>query len=331
MSGSRKAAILLLSLEPDYAARILSQLDRASVERLSFEIARLEDVSKHDRDLVLDEFYQTNLAQQYVEAGGLEYARELLSKALPAEDVNAIMQNLDQSLQQQPFSFLARADSENLLTFIQDEHPQTISLILSHLGPQQASEVMKGLPQAKQVDVVKRMSRMERTDPDVIARVEGTLQTRLASFVTQEFQKAGGVEKVAEILNLTDRATEKAILELIEEEDPELVEQIRKLMFVFEDLILVNDKGIQAVLKEIDNEELALGLKTASEELKEKIFKNMSQRAAELVKEDMEYMGPVRLSDVEAAQQTIVEIVRRLEEQGDVIVSGRGGEEEIIE
>ena len=274
--------------------------------------------------------YQTQLASKYVETGGIEYARTLLQKSLSPDEANAILESLEQTIQETPFHFLKQADTEDLLTFISDEHPQTIALILAHLPPKQSAEILAGLTPKKQLEVVKRIARMEQTTPEVIRTVEKGLESRLASIVNQDLERAGGVETIAEILNLVDRTTEKGILENLEEEDPDLVEQIRRLMFVFEDIINVNDKGIQQVLKEVEHEELALALKTASEELKAKIFKNMSERAATLIKEDMEFMGPVRLADVEAAQQRIVDIVRRLEESGDVIIQGRGGEEEVV-
>ena len=240
------------------------------------------------------------------------------------------LKSVRDQVQSAPFADLRTAESENVLTFIQDEHPQTIALILAHLPPQKASEILVGLPSAKQIEVVKRVATMEQTSPEVIKEVERGLAHRLSGIVSQTFEKAGGVDTVAEMLNLADRSTEKGIMEGLESEDPDLVEQIRRLMFVFEDILLVNDKGIQSVLKEVDNSELALSLKTASQELKDKIFKNMSARAAELIGEDMKYMGPVRVSDVESAQQKIVDIVRRLEDSGEIVIAGRGGEKEMI-
>jgi flagellar motor switch protein FliG len=216
------------------------------------------------------------------------------------------------------------------LTFIQDEHPQTIALIVSHLPFHKASEILGGLPGPKQFEVIMRVANMEQTNPEVIAEVERGLEARLSNMLTQSFEKIGGVDTVAEMLNLVDRTTEKGIMEGLEAEDPDLVEQIRRLMFVFEDILLVNDKGIQSVLKEVDNNELSMALKTASQELKDKIFKNMSERAAQLIKEDMEFMGPVRVSDVEAAQQRVVDVVRRLEDAGEIIISGRGGAGEMV-
>ncbi len=329
--GLRKAAILLVSLEPDYAAQVMSNLEREDVERIAFEIARLSEVTKDERDQVFDEFYKLNLARQYVDQGGVGQARLLLEKSLGTSVANEVMALLETDMKEKPFVFLQSAEAETLTSYIQEEHPQTIALILSHVAPRLASDILTKLPSDRQVEVVKRVAVMERTDPVVIRQVEKVLAAKLTGLMAQEFQQAGGVPTVAEMLNLADRATERGILETIEEEDPELVEQIRRLMFVFEDLMLVNDRGIQNVLKEIDNEELALALKGASQELKDKIFNNMSTRAAELVKEEMEYMGPVRVSDVEAAQQTIVDVVRRLEESGDVIIQGRGGGEEVIE
>ena len=330
LTGMKKAAILLVSVEQEIASEIMAQLDQQTIETVSEEIARLGTITKEERDKVVEEFYQMNVAKQYVQQGGLEYARKLLAKSLSGGDADNIVSNVEQALYSVPFSFAQKAESQNLLTFIQDEHPQTIALILSHLESTQAANVLKGLPQGKQVDVVRRMATMETTNPEVIHEVEASLEKRMASVVSQKFEQSGGIETVAEVLNLTDRTTEKGILESLEEQTPELVEDIRKLMFVFEDIMLVDEKGVQRVVKEIETQDLALALKTASEELKEKIFRNLSQRAVDLLKEDMDYMGPVRLSEVEAAQQKIADIVRRLEEAGELIIQGRGGEETVI-
>jgi len=328
--GLRKAAILMVAVPQKVAGEIMSNLDRDSIELLSKEIATLNDVTTEERNTVIEEFYQLSVARQYVDQGGIEYARQLLQHSLSDDDAQDVLSVVQQAIASTPFAFLQKTDSENVLTFIQDEHPQTVAVILAHLPPSKAAEVLNGLPAKMQIQVVRRVANMEQTSPEIIKEVERGLERRLSSFVTQEFEKAGGVEAVAEMLNLSDRATEKGVLESLEEEDPDLVEQIRRLMFVFEDILLVNDKGIQAVLKEVDQQELALALKGASDELKEKIFRNMSERAGTLIKEEMEYMGPVRISDVEAAQQKIVDTVRRLEESGEVIITGRGGEEEIV-
>jgi flagellar motor switch protein FliG len=330
LTGVRKAAILLLTLSQEEAAEVLKRLPPEAVEEVSREIASMGEIPQPSRKNVFKEFYQLALANSYVTEGGLEYAKALLTKSLSEEDAKRVIKQVTQQVQTTPFSFLQKAESENLLTFIQDEHPQTIALILAHLPPTKASEILVGLPGQKQVEVVKRIANMEQTNPEVIKEVERGLEHRLSDIVSQTFEKAGGVDTVAEMLNLADRSTEKGIMEGLEAEDPDLVEQIRRLMFVFEDILLVNDKGIQAVLKEIDNEVLALALKTASEDLKNKIFKNMSERAAKLIGEDMQYMGPVRVSDVEAAQQKIVDVVRRLEDAGEIVISGRGGEKEMV-
>jgi flagellar motor switch protein FliG len=328
--NARKAAILLISIDEDLAALLMSKLDKEHVGLITREIARLKNISQDERDSVIEEFYQVALARNLLDSGGLATARTLLERTFSKEEAQTVIEEVEKSMQATPFSFLQRAETANLLTFIQGEHPQTIALILAHLPATQAAEVLAGLPSKKQLEVVRRVANMEQTSPDVIAEVEKALESRLSSIVSQKFEKAGGVEAVAEMLNLTDRSTEKGILETLEDEDPDLVEQIRRLMFVFEDIMLVNDKGIQSVLKEVENETLALALKTASNELKEKIFKNMSERASTLIKEDMEYMGPVRVSDVEAAQQKIVDVVRRLEDAGEIIIAGRGGEEELV-
>jgi len=321
---------LLVSLDKDCSASVLRELDQELVEDITREIAKLDLVDAEQRGQVIDEFYNLALARQYLKQGGIPYARQLLEKALPADQASYMLKAIEREVYKKPFSFLAKTDSDNLMTFIQDEHPQTIALILSHLPADKASEILAGLPLNKQLEVVTRIANMDNTNPEVIKEVEKGLEMRLSGLMTQTFQKAGGVESVAEMLNLADRSTEKGILESLEAQDPDLVEQIRRLMFVFEDILLVNDKGIQLVLKEIENEELALALKTASEELREKIFRNMSERAVQLIKEDMEYMGPVRVSDVEAAQQKIVDVVRRLEDAGELIISGRGTEKEMI-
>lgn len=328
--GLRKAAIFIVTLGATEAARVMKHLDREMVEDISREIAALEGISLEERERVVSEFYNLVMANASVERGGLAFARTMLEGSVGKEEAERLMSQIEHSIHMEPFSFLGKTESENLLTFIQDEHPQTIALILAHLVPSKASEVLVGLTASKQMEVVGRIANMEQTSPEVIKEVEVGLEKRLSGLMGTRLARVGGVDHVAEMLNLADRSTEKSILEAIEAEDPDLVEQIRRLMFVFEDILLVNDKGIQAFLKEIDNEDLTLALKTASDELKEKIFSNMSDRAQQMIQEDMEYMGPVRLSDVESAQQKIVDVVRRLEDAGEIIIAGRGGEKELI-
>ena len=326
LEGITKAAILLLAVGTERAAKMLKYMDPKAVEEVTRELAGLGRVPAKLHAEVVADFYANNISSKYAGEGGLDYAKKILEASLDPKSAERMLGQIQTQVQKTPFSFLQRAESESLLTFIQDEHPQTIALILCHLAHHKASEIIGGLPISKQVEVIKRVANMEQTNPEVIREVEKGLESRLSSMLGQSMEKAGGIETVAEILNLADRSTEKSIMEGLESEDPDLVEQIRRLMFVFEDILKVNDKGIQAVLKEIENSDLSLALKTASEPLKEKIFKNMSERAAALIKEDMQYMGPVKVSDVEAAQQRVVDIVRRLEESGDVVVEGRGGE-----
>lgn len=330
LPGITKAAILLMTLDTSAAGQMLKQMAPAAVEEVTRELAGLGRIPDTLRRAVVEEFYSLSVASQFINEGGLDYAKVLLKESLDAETAGRVLQQIQTQVQKTPFSFLQKAESENLLTFIQDEHPQTIALIVSHVPHHKAAEILSGLPMQKQIEVVKRIANMEQTNPEVIREVERGLESRLSNMLTQSMEKAGGIPTVAEILNLADRATEKSIMEGLEAEDPELVEEIRRLMFVFEDVLKVDDKGIQGILKEIDNDELALALKTASSELQQKIFKNMSERAATLIKEDMQYMGPVRVSDVEAAQQRIVDIVRRLEDAGEIIIAGRGGESDLI-
>ena len=326
----QKASILLLALDQDVAAQIFRALPREKVEEISREIANITEIKAETRHAVITEFYNLVLARQYADVGGLSYARALIQKTLPPDEARKVIATLETQIYEQPFAFLQKTEKENLLLFLQEEHPQTIALVLSHVPSVTASEILVALDKERQLEVVKRVATMDQTSPEVIKEVERGLENRLAGLATERFERVGGVQAVAEILNLAGRGTEKAIMESLEEQDPELVESIRRLMFVFEDILRVNDKGIQSVLKEIDNAELGLSLRTASDELKEKIFKNMSERAAQLIKEEMEFMGPVRISDVENAQQKIVDVVRRLEDAGEIIISGKGDSEMVV-
>lgn len=330
ISGVRKTAILLVSLDRNTAARILSKLDSTTVENVTREIAHLKSVSTEERQKVVEEFHGLALARSYMDAGGLSYAKALLMQSFPVDSANKVIEQIERQFYSKPFNFLQKAETESLLTFIVDEHPQTIALILAHLPPQKASEILGGLSDEKKAEVVSRISKMDQTSPEVIKEVEESLEQRLQGMMGDGLQRVGGVESVAEILNLCDRSTEKTILESLEQADPELVERIRRLMFVFEDILLINDRGVQAFLKEIETADLVLALRTATEDLKQKIFSNMSERAAQNIKEEMEFMGPVRLHDVESAQQKIVDVVRRLEESGEIIIAGRGGDSDMI-
>ena len=330
LGGVTKAAILLLALDREASALILKQIEPRQLEEVTRVLASLGAIPERIRDKVLEEYYQLAIAQNWASEGGLDYARALLEKSLDPKEAARILDQVSQQVRKKPFAFIQQAETQNLLTFIQDEHPQTIALIVSHMPYHKASEILARLPGPKQIEVVKRVANMEQTNPEIISEVANGLEARLSNMLQQSFEKIGGVDSVAEMLNLVDRSTEKGIMEGLESEDPDLVEQIRRLMFVFEDVLLVDDKGIQSVLKEVENDRLALALKTASDDLKEKIFSNMSERAVALIREEMEFMGPVRVSDVEGAQQGIVDIVRRLEDAGEIIISGRGGEKEMV-
>ncbi len=329
LTGRQKAAIFLVTVGSEVSAEIFKHLREDEIETLTFEIARLETIDAEDRDKVLAEFQELMMAQDFITTGGIDYARELLEKALGSQKAMDIINRLTSSLQVRPFDFIRRTDPTHLLNFIQQEHPQTIALILAYLEPQKASIILSSLPHEIQSDVAKRIATMDRTSPEVLREVERVLEKKLSTLSSEDYTSAGGVESIVDILNLVDRSTEKSIIESLEEEDPELAEEIKKRMFVFEDIVMLDDRAIQKVLREVDTAELAKALKAVDSEVQDKIFRNMSKRAATLLKEDMEYMGPIRMKDVEEAQQKIVAIIRKLEEQGEIVVA-RGGEDELV-
>ena len=330
LSGVQKAAVLLIALGPDKSANVFKHLKEDEIEQLTLEISNTRSVSPAMKDQVLDEFYDVCLAQQYIAEGGVAYAKDLLEKALGAERAKDVIGKLTASLQVRPFEFVRKTDASQLLNFIQDEHPQTIAMILSYLSPSQASMVLSALPPEKQADVAKRIALMDRTSPDVIKEVERVLERKLASLVNQDYTIVGGIDAIVNILNRVDRGTEKHIMESMEIEDPELADEIRKKMFVFEDILSLDDRSVQRVLREVDNNELAIALKGSNEEVQNLIFSNLSKRLASMIKEDMEFMGPVRMKDVEEAQQKIVNIIRKLEDSAEIIISRGGGDEIVV-
>ncbi|AUS96325.1 flagellar motor switch protein FliG [Clostridium thermosuccinogenes] len=329
-SGKEKAAMLLISLGPEKSAEIFKHLKEEEIEQLTLEIANIKSVTPEEKEKVLEEFYQICLAQEYIAEGGIGYAKEILEKALGPQKAVDVINKLTVSLQVRPFDFVRKADPSQLLNFIQNEHPQTIALILSYLKPQQASIVLSALPQEKQADVAKRIAVMDRTSPEVIKEVERVLEKKLSSLVTEDYTATGGVQSIVDILNNVDRGTEKYIMETLEIEDTELAEEIKKRMFVFEDILTLDSRSIQRFLREVDNQQLAVALKGSTEEVQNVIFANMSKRLAEMIKEDMEFLGPLRLKDVEEAQQKIVNIIRKLEDAGEIIISRGGGDEIIV-
>lgn len=326
----RKAAVLLMSLPQDLAALLLGKLEPKQIEAVSIEIAKTGVFSGEEQESVIQEFARANPTALTGKRGGLEVAKTLLEEAL-GKDANFTLETVRQSIEAIPFGFLQKVDSQNLLTFIIDEHPQTIALILCHVPPTQAASILSGLPPERQLSVIKRIATMSQTSPEIIREVEKGLENRMASVMSQQLENAGGVPAVAEILNVIDRATERSLLENLAQEDPDLVEEIRRLMFVFEDLMKLSDRDIQTLLKNVESSQWAIALKGASEELKEKILKNMSKRASELLREEMEYLGPVRLSVVEQAQQQIVDVVRRLEDAGEITTHADEEEERFIQ
>jgi len=328
-TGRQKAAVFLVTIGSEISAEIFKFLREDEIETLTFEIARLETIDAEQKDAILQEFQELMMANQFISTGGIDYARELLEKSLGSQKAIDIINRLTSSLQVRPFDFIRRTDPSHLLNFIQQEHPQTIALILAYLEPNKASQILQNLPQEVQSDVARRIATMDRTSPEVLREVERVLEKKLSSLSSEDYTTAGGVESIVEILNLVDRASEKQIIEALEEEDPELAEDIKKRMFVFEDIVMLDDKAIQKVMREVDSQGLAKALKSVDTEVQDKIFKNMSKRAASMLKEEMEYMGPVRLKDVEEAQQKIVSIIRHLEDTGEIVVA-RAGEDEIV-
>ena len=330
MTGVQKAAVLLITLGPEKSSEIFKHLKEDEIEELTLEIANTRSVAPDVKEEVINEFYQICLAQQYIAEGGIGYAKELLEKSLGTEKAADVITRLTASLQVRPFEFIRKTEPSQVLNFIQDEHPQTIAMILSYLSAQQSALILSALSSEKQADVAKRIAMMDRTSPEVIKEVERVLEKKLSSIVSQDYTMAGGVDAIVSILNTVDRGTEKRIMESLEIEEPELAEEIRKKMFVFEDIMLLDDRAIQRVLREVENKDIAVALKGANEEVQNVIFKNLSQRLAAMIKEDMEYMGPVRMKDVEEAQQKIVGVIRKLEDAGEIVISRGGGDDLVV-
>jgi len=331
MTGKDKAAMLLISLGPEISSEVLKHLRDEEIEQLTLGIANVHQVPAETRDVIFDEFHQMCVAQDYIAQGGIEYAKEVLEKALGSQRAVEILQRLTSTLQVRPFDFVRKTDPAQLLNFIQNEHPQTIALIMAYLNPDQASAVLSVLPPDQQAEVARRIAIMDRTSPDVIREVESVLERKLSSLVMEDYAKAGGVDSVVEVLNRVDRGTEKTIMEALEIQDPELAEEIKRRMFLFEDITLLDDRAVQRFLRDVDlSRDLPMALKAASDEVAAKIFKNMSKRAVEMLKENMDFMGPVRLRDVEECQQKMVNLIRKLEEDGEIVIARGGGDEIIV-
>ncbi|WP_071459442.1 flagellar motor switch protein FliG [Bacillus massilinigeriensis] len=330
LTGKQKAAILLISMGPDVSASVYKHLSEEEIEKLTLEISGVRKVDSAAKEEIVEEFHNIALAQDYISQGGIGYAKTILEKALGPDQASVIINRLTSSLQVRPFDFARKADPGQILNFIQNEHPQTIALILSYLDSSQAGQILSELPQEMQADIARRIAMMDSTSPEIISDVEQVLERKLSSTVTQDYTQTGGIESVVEVLNGVDRSTERTILDALEIQDPELAEEIKKRMFVFEDIVTLDARAIQRVIRDSENEDLMLSLKVSSEEVKEIVFKNMSQRMAETFKDEMEYIGPVRLRDVEEAQSRIVSTIRRLEDAGEIVVARGGGDDIIV-
>ena len=330
LTGKQKAAILLISLGPDVSANIYKHLSEEEMEELTLEISSVRQVGPKERDSILEEFHTIALAQDYISQGGIGYARSILEKALGDEQAQAIINRLTSSLQVRPFDFVRKADPAQVLNFIQNEHPQTIALILSYLDAAQASQILSALPNEMQADVAKRIALMDSTSPEIISEVEQILERKLSAAVTQDYTQTGGIEAVVEVLNRVDRSTERTILDALEIQDPVLAEEIKTRMFVFEDIVTLDNRAIQRVIRDVEKDDLLLSLKVASEEVKDIVYKNMSKRMVETFTEEMDYLGPVRLRDVEEAQSRIVAVIRHLEDAGEIVLARGGGDDIIV-
>ncbi len=330
LTGRQKAAILLITLGPEVSAQIFKHLRDEEIEQLTLEIANVRKVDGSDREMILSEFHQICLAQEYISQGGISYAKEILEKALGEAKAVEVINRLTATLQVRPFDFARKAEPTQILNFIQNENAQTIALVLSYLQSEQSSQILSSLPQDKQADVARRIALMDSTSPEVITQVERVLEQKLSATVTQDYTNAGGIDSIVQILNGVDRGTERTILDALEIQDPELAEEIKKRMFVFEDIVNIDNRSIQRIIRDIENADLQLALKVASEEVREAIFRNMSKRMSDAFKEEMEFMGPVRLRDVEEAQTRIVATIRRLEESGEIIIARGGGDDIIV-
>ncbi|MFD2133126.1 flagellar motor switch protein FliG [Pseudogracilibacillus auburnensis] len=330
LTGKQKAAILLISLGPDVSAEVYKHLTEEEIEKLSLEISSVQKVDTHLKEEILEQFHQIAIAQDYISQGGVGYAKTVLEKAFGKQEALSIINRLTSSLQVRPFDFARKADPNQVLNFIQGEHPQTIALVLSYLDPEQAGQILSELEEDVQADIASRIATMDSTPPDIITEIEQVLEKNISSSLTEDYTQTGGIQAVVEVLNEVDRSTERTILDTLEIQDPELAEEIKKRMFIFDDIVILDNRAIQRIIREVENEDLRLALRVASDEVKDVIFKNMSQRMAETFKEEMEYMGPVRLRDVEEAQTRIVGTIRRLDEIGEIVIARGGGDDIIV-
>ncbi len=328
LNGLQKAAILLIAVGPERASTILKQFRSDKIEQISAEIANTLAINPHHIKSVYKEFLVLSTVHASASSGGIQYAKELLDKAFGTQRADEIMRSLTSHTK--PFHSIRNIEPKLLVNFLNDEHPQTIALILSNLDPEQSATILNYLPKEMQSDIALRIATMERTSPEVISEVESVLDSRMANVSSKDFTVAGGIKDLVNILNMVDRGTEKSIIEAMEQEDPELAEEIRKRLFVFEDIITLDDNAIRRIMREVDFKDLALALKGSNDDVSDKIYKNVSERAGEMLKEDVELLGPVRVRDVEEKQQKIVQVIRKLDEAGEIVISRGGGQNAII-
>ena len=327
LSGRQKVAALLISLGSELSSDLLGRFNERDVDRVTVEVLRMQRVPSSVLESVQAEFYEMLRADETLAAGGVDYAREILEKALGSDKGGEIMDRILAGSQSLPFDFIKSADAGQLLNFIQNEHPQTIALVLSHLNAGQAATVLSALPTEQQADVARRIATMGQTSPEVIRQVESSLREKMSSFIVEDVTISGGVDFLVKVIQSVDRGTEKNILDFLDETAPELSDEVRKGMFLFEDIGALDDRSIQRILRDIDSKDLTIALRGSSEDLKDGVFRNMSSRAADILREEMEMSGPVRLRNVEEAQQRIVNIIRKLEEAEEIVVS-RGSEDD---
>ena len=329
LTNKQKAAVMLMVLGPEVSGKVVRHLDEEHTELLSLELARLDKVTADQRQSIIDEFYEVAIAQDYIAEGGVDHARQVLESAFGSDRADEVIKRVEAAMQVVPFDFLKKADPAQVLSFIQDEHPQTIALILAYMPMNSAAMILSKIPGELRADVAARIAMMDQTPPEVIRRVEQVLEKKVSAVLSQEMTHAGGPKALVDLLNRVDRSTERLIMESLSERNPELADTVKNMMFVFEDLVQLDDRAIQAIMREVDMKELATALKGVGQEVQQKVYKNMSERAVSMLKEDMEFMGPVRLRVVEEAQQKVVGIIRRLEENGEIVL-GRAGEEDIL-
>ena len=328
--GVQKAAILMIALGPDISSSIIKRLPDQMIQKVTYEIANMTKITSQQRNEVLKEFLDMTFAQDYISEGGLDYARNILTKALGTQKAKEMIDMVSEITQQRrPFAMARKADAQQLFHTISREHPQTIALILCYLQPDKAATILSGLPQELQADVASRIATMNRTSPVIIRQVESVLEKKLSSIIGNDYETVGGVGTLVDILNSSDRGTEKNIINDLEKEKPDLAEKVRSNMFVFEDIITLDSASIQRILREVDSRDLALALKISSEDVANSIYQNLSKRAAQTLREDIEFMGPVRLVEAEEAQQKIVALIRKLDETNEIIIA-RGGENVVV-